>query len=190
MATASTNSPSGSTARKPAAKRAAAKPTARRTPASTQSKSTRAKSARTRAAHQTEDALRQSEAALRSTQTAAQRTAGVVGEYAERAVLIPVGAALIARDRIVSNVSDTITNYSSTTKAQTQLRKFEHRGSTARNRLEREVRKTRTRVERELRQRRNELEQQVTSLDKRRETLTKDSSEFVGRIQERVLSLV
>ena len=30
------------------------------------------------------------------------------GDYAERAVLIPVGAALIARDRVVSGVSDTI----------------------------------------------------------------------------------
>jgi len=104
-----------------------------------------------------------------STQT---RTAPPTAPLAERAVLIPVGAALIARERVVSSVSDVISIYSSPTKTQTQLRKFERRGATARNRLEREVRKTRTRVERELRQRR------------------RDSSELVDRLQERVTNLV
>jgi hypothetical protein len=81
----------------------------------------------------------------------------VFGDYAERAVLIPVGAALLARDRVVASVNDTISTYGSTTKAQAQLRRFERRGVTARNRIEREVRKTRVRVERELRQRRREI---------------------------------
>jgi hypothetical protein len=98
----------------------------------------------------------------------ARSTPEVVGGYAERAVLIPVGAALIARER----VGEVIATYSTPTKAQTQLRRFERRGSTARNRLEREVRKTRTRVERELRRRRQ------------------DGSDLVERVQERVLNLV
>src|ERR1019366_3099069 len=98
-----------------------------------------AKGARTRATHQAESAIRQ-------TQTATRETAGVFGDYAERAVLIPVGAALIARDRVVSTVSDTLSIYSSTTKAQAQLRRFERRGATARNRLDRQVRKARVRV--------------------------------------------
>jgi hypothetical protein len=91
---------------------------------------------------------------------------------AERAVLIPVGAALIARERVVSGVGDAIANYNSTAKASAQLRKFERRGVTARNRVERELRKTRVRVERELRQRRQE------------------SEDFAGKVQERILSLV
>ncbi len=91
---------------------------------------------------------------------------------AERAVLIPVGAALIARERVLAGVNDTIANYNSTPKASAQLRKFERRGATARNRLQREVRKTRVRVERELRQRRREGE------------------ELAERVQERILSLV
>ncbi|MGH2880328.1 MAG: hypothetical protein ACRDK4_12070 [Solirubrobacteraceae bacterium] len=91
---------------------------------------------------------------------------------AERAVLIPVGAALIARERVVSGVGDAIANYNSTAKASAQLRKFERRGVTARNRVERELRKTRVRVERELRQRRQE------------------SEELAGKVQERILSLV
>src|SRR5260370_42594470 len=87
------------------------------------SKATRAKAARTRAAHQTESAVRQ-------TQTASRETADVFGDYAERALLIPVGAALVARDKVVSTVSGTISTYSSSTKTQAQLRRFERRGAT------------------------------------------------------------
>src|SRR5205085_5855896 len=96
----------------------------------------RAKAARTRAVNQTRTAVAQAEIASRD-------TGGVFGEYAERAVLIPVGVALTARDRVVSGVGDTISNYSSGAKAHAQLRRFERRGATARNRLEREVRKAR-----------------------------------------------
>jgi predicted Holliday junction resolvase-like endonuclease len=111
----------------------------------------------------------------------------VFGDYAERAVLIPVGAALIARDRVVSSVGDAINSYSSASKAQAQLRRFERRGITARNRLEREVRKARVRVERELRQRRREIEKGVET---RREAVAKNGSELANRVQERVLNLV
>jgi hypothetical protein len=106
-------------------------------------------------------------AAARSTTTSTTKSS-----YAERAVLIPVGAALTARDRVVSSVNDTFTSYSSPSRAQAQLRKFERRGATARKRLEREVRKARTSVERELRRRRQE------------------SAEFADRFQERIQSLV
>jgi hypothetical protein len=110
--------------------------------------------------------------ATRTTRTTSSNTAG----FPERAVLIPLGAALIARDQLVASVNDAISSYSSPSKAQsqlnTQLNKFERRGITARNRLEREVRKTRTRVERELRQRRRE------------------GSDLANRLQERVLNLV
>jgi hypothetical protein len=117
--------------------------------------------------------------------------------YAERAVLIPVGAALIARDRVVSTVSDTISSYSSTTKAQAQLRRFERRGVTARKRLEREVRKARVRVERELRQRRRGIESTVSELEERRDAFAKSADDLANRVpeiankvQERILSLV
>jgi hypothetical protein len=106
------------------------------------------------------------------TTTARSTTSTAKSSYAERAVLIPVGAALTARDRVVSSVNDTLTNYSSTSRAQAQLRKFERRGATARKRLEREVRKARTSVERELRKRRQ------------------DGAEFADRFQERIQSLV
>jgi hypothetical protein len=104
--------------------------------------------------------------------TTRSTTSTARSSYAERAVLIPVGAALTARDRVVASVNDTFTSYSSTSRAQAQLRKFERRGATARKRLEREVRKARTSVERELRRRRQE------------------SAEFADRFQERIQSLV
>jgi hypothetical protein len=185
------------TARKPAkaaTRRTSATKAATRRPSATKAKATQAKAARTRATHQ-------AEAAARSTETAAAKTAGVAGDYAERAVLIPVGAALIARDKVVSSVSDTLSNYSTSTKAQAQLRKFERRGETARKRLEREVRKARVRVERELRQRRKTIESSfsdtVNEIDGRREKIVKNGSELTNRVpelanqvQERLLSLV
>ncbi len=92
--------------------------------------------------------------------------------YAERAVLIPVGAALIARERVASTVNDTFSTYSNTSRTQAQLRKFERRGNTARKRIEREIRKARVSVERELRKRRQ------------------DSAELADRLQDRIQSLV
>jgi hypothetical protein len=111
-------------------------------------------------------------AAAKRTTTAGRGTPTAKTSYAERAVLIPVGAALIAREKVVSGVNDTITSYSSTSRAQAQLRKFERRGNTARKRVEREVRKARTSVEREVRKRRQ------------------DGSEIADRLQERIQSLV
>jgi hypothetical protein len=161
---------------------------ARRTRKTTRAtKSRSAKAARTRAANQTRSAVRQAESATRL--TVADRS-NAFGEYAERAVLIPVGVALTARDRVLSTVSDTLSTYSSPSKTQAQLRRFERRGATARNRLEREVRKARVRVERKLRQRRREFERTVGDLEERREAVAKNGSDLANRVQERVLSLV
>jgi hypothetical protein len=178
MPTAPTAPKSSKASAKPAKARKAARKTT--TP---QAKSTTAKAARTRAIHQTESAAKQA-------QTATRETVGVFGDYAERAVLIPVGVALTARDKLVTTVNDTISTYSTSTKAQAQLRRFERRGATARNRLEREVKKARVRVERELRQRRREIEKTVSDLEKRGETVAKSSSDLANQVQERILSLV
>jgi hypothetical protein len=180
--TTSSRKPRAKAARKTASTKASSRAQA------TKAKATRAKAARTRATHQAESAVRQTQAATRE-------TADVFGDYAERAVLIPVGAALVARDKVVSTVSDTISTYSSPSKAQAQLRRFERRGATARNRLEREVRKARVRFERELRRR--ELEKSVSDLDSRRENVAKQVPDIANRVpdlanrvQDRILSLV
>jgi hypothetical protein len=155
------------------------------------SKAKRAKAARARATSQTRAAVRQ---AQNATGLTASERPNALGDVAERAVLIQVGAALTARDRVVSSVGDAITRYSTPSRAQAQLRRFERRGATARNRLEREVRKARVRVERQLRQRRRVIKRTVGELDDRREVVAKNGSELANelatRIQESVLSRV
>jgi hypothetical protein len=183
MPTANTTFPPSAESRvKPAAKtatrRASSTARARKT---TKSKATRARAAR---ANRTRPTVRQGEAVAR------YRSGASFGDYAERAVLIPVGVALTARDRVVSSVNNTISSYSSTARAQAQLRRFERRGATARKRLEREVRKARVRVERELRQRRREIEKTVSDLEERRDTVAKNGTELANRVQERLVSLV
>jgi hypothetical protein len=187
--TTSPGSPKTGAKAKPAAKAARKTTSARKTSSArkrsaTQAKAIQAKSARTRAIHQTESAVRQAETATRD-------TAGVFGDYAERALLIPVGVALTARDRVVSSVNATYSTYSTSTKAQAQLRRFERRGATARNRLERDIRKARVRVERELRQRRREIEKTVNELEENGTDLVANKvPELANRVQERILSLV
>ena len=76
-------------------------------------------------------------------------------QQVERVVLTGVGATLTARD----NVVETVKPYTKRTTAQREVqkiqrkanvnvRKFERRGITARNQLERQVKRTRTQIER------------------------------------------
>jgi hypothetical protein len=123
--------------------------TARRKTAATKRTTTAKKAATT-------TATRQASATVEPTNRVKQ-----VQELAERAVLVQVGAALEARDRVVDTVSTITDTATSRTQAERQIKKFERRGATARTQLEREIRKTRTRVERELRQRRQRLERTV-----------------------------
>jgi hypothetical protein len=189
MPTANTTSPrKAKTSAKAAGKRTAGKAAGSRRASATVRNSTRAKSRRASTARTR--ALSEAQASIRHAETSTRESTGVFGDYAERAVLIPVGAALIARDRVLASVNDTISSYGSTSKAQAQLRRFERRGVTARNRVEREVRKTRVRVERELRQRRREIERTVSDLEDRRDAVAKNVPELANRVQERILSLV
>src|SRR3989449_4965666 len=144
----------------------------------TKVKASGAKARRTRALRRSASASRPAQ----STTRAPELSVASFGDYAERALLIPVGAALVARDRMISSVNDTISSYSTSAKAQAQLRRFERRGATARNRLEREVRKARVRVERQVRQRRREIERTVGDLEERRDTVAKNGSQFANRV--------
>ena len=168
------------TARPAASRRASAKTRVRKATRSNRTKAARAKAARASSA-----------TAVRSgVPVARYRSTSNFSDYAERAVLIPVGAALTARDRVLSSVNDAISSYSSPTRAQAQLRRFERRGITARKRLERQVRKARVRVERELRHRRREIERTVSDLEGRRDTVAKNGTDLATRVQERLVSLV
>jgi hypothetical protein len=133
---ATTNSEGGA---KPATKR-------RSTSRSTTSKSTRARSTSRRST---------------TTPTQPKPPAGQVQSYAERAVLVPVGAGLLARDNLVSTVSGLVSKYSTRSGFERELKRYERRGATARNRFERQIRRSRTRFERQLRQRRSLVERTI-----------------------------
>jgi hypothetical protein len=148
---------------------------ARRQTTQTARKTTQTKRAattkRNQAKTQTRATKRTATRATARTQTAAAREAAEarkeavsvverLGDVAERTVLTGVGATLTARD----NILDLVETYSDRTKFQRRLKGFERRGTTARNRLERELKKRRTRVERELRQRTARVERDVRSL--------------------------
>ena len=162
---------------------------ATRRSSATKAEASRAKASRTRAAGETQAALRDSQKA--------GENADVVGDYAERAVLIPVGAALIARDRVVSSVSNTISIYSSPTKTQPSCASSAYAGESRPppNAYKREVRRTRVRVERELRQRRKKAERTVNDavrdVEKRRGAIANgnkitDGVPIANQVQERI----
>jgi hypothetical protein len=99
-------------------------------------------------------------AAATRKQTAAKRS------VAERALLIPVGAALEARDRL----AETVRTYADPRRLATELNRFERRG------------------ERALRRRRRNVERQVTSarrdFERRTNGLKADAEDVVDRVRQ------
>jgi hypothetical protein len=115
---------------------------------------------------------------------------GIVRQGAERALDVPVGAVLIARDR----VNEAVEPWTSTETRERELKalrtqvtrefnKFERRGGQARRRTSQRVRSTRNRVERELKARRREVEKAV----KQNRVKAEDA---LSKAQERVSELV
>jgi hypothetical protein len=100
-------------------------------------------------------------AAATTTSTQPKTVVAQVTEFAERVVLVPVGATLIVRDDVVSTVKGLTTKYRTRAGIERELKRFERRGVTARNRFERQVKRNRTRVEREIRQRRKSFEKAI-----------------------------
>jgi hypothetical protein len=100
---------------------------------------------------------------------------------AERAVLIPVGAVLEARDRVADTVGELVTTSRSVTALEKQLKRFERRGGSARTQLEREVRRTRTRLERQTRTARRGFDRQRTQVGK---NLDLNVEAFTSRVEK------
>ena len=171
----------------------------------TQTQTQRKVTAQKAAATRRRNAAKRSRSAKKAAETRAQaelNTLQVVQLQAERAALVPVGAALTARDAVVEAVKPYVAGRESAEKelekvgkrVQVNLKRFERRGSTARNRAVREVKRTRTRVERELRQRRTkavrtvkqnrrEAERQVKTT---RREVERQASSIVQRVVARV----
>ncbi|MDQ3677276.1 MAG: hypothetical protein M3401_10815 [Actinomycetota bacterium] len=150
--------------------------TARKTNATKRSTSAK-KAAATR--HRT-TAAKQAAQARQDVKTPVRRA----GEMAEKAVLVPVGAALVARDEVIATIDELRTSYSTRTKAEAQLRRYERRGTSAVKGIERDVKKSRTRIERELRQRRVRLERELkrnrTRIERELKSVIKDIESRAG----------
>jgi len=125
----------------------------------------------------------------------------IVRQGAERALDVPVGAVLIARDR----VNDAFEPWASTetrerelkslrTQVTRELNKFERRGGQARRKTSQRVRSTRNRVERELKARRRDVEKAVKQNRTRVEKAVKQNrvkaEDALTKAQERVTELV
>jgi hypothetical protein len=126
---------------------------------------------------------------------------GIVRQGAERALDVPVGAVLIARDRVTEVVepwTSTETREKELKSLRTQvtreLNKFERRGGQARRRTTQRVRTSRNRVERELKARRREVEKAVRENRTRVEKAVKQNrgraEDALSKAQERVSELV
>jgi hypothetical protein len=132
----------------------------------------------------------------RTRSTRSNTTSTQARTIAERAVLVPVGASLLARDNVVSTVKGLATKYRTRAGLEREIKRYERRGASARNRFERQVRRTRTKFERELRQRRTRLERSVKQSSKRverevqtvRRDIGKQSDAFSARVKELISS--
>ena len=98
---------------------------------------------------------------------------------AQRAVLIPVGATLVARDTVVDTVKPYVKATTRSREVSKNLKKYERRGTTARNQLERQLKRTRTQLERGLRQRRTKVNGLVKRNSRNIETTVKVASKDV-----------
>jgi hypothetical protein len=109
-------------------------------------------------------------------------------------VLVPVGASLVARDNLVATVSSLVGKYRTRTGLEREIKRYERRGATARNRFERQIRRSRTRFERQLRQRRSLVERTIRQNRRRLErevrSVRKDLGRQSGIVGTRVEKLV
>jgi hypothetical protein len=159
----STTTKSSSTRSSSASSSRARNTSARNNQTQVQNRASGKKAASTRQSNQARSAAKSTRNSARNTGRNAARTATAsanaaetrlegIALTAERGLLIGVGAYLTARDNVVETVKPYTRTETALRKAKVDVRKFERRGTTARNRLEREVKRTRTRVERQLRQ--------------------------------------
>jgi hypothetical protein len=128
-----------------------------------------------------------------TTSTQPKTPAEQAQEIAERAILVPIGAGLLARENLVSSVKGLASKYRTRSSFEREIKRYERRGATARNRFERQVRRTRAKFERELRQRRTRVERTVKQNRRRLErevrSVRKDFEKQSGVVTARVEKL-
>ncbi|MBV9047100.1 MAG: hypothetical protein JOY58_02460 [Solirubrobacterales bacterium] len=152
--------------------------------------SSRSSSARKSAAKPKTAGTRKTITTAGSTAPHARTPVEQVQDLAERAVLMQVGAGLLARDNLVSTVKGLAARYSTRSGFERELKRYERRGASARGRLEREARRTRTRVERELRQGRTRVERTVAQNRRRLEREVRSVRSDFGKQSEQMSTRV
>jgi hypothetical protein len=188
---ATTSNPGGA---KPAAKRTTTRKSTTGTTRKSTSGTTRKSATRRTTAGSTRTAGTTRRTASASTQTTPRTPVEQAQQIAERAVLVPVGASLLARDNLVTTVKGLTTKYSTRAGLEREIKRYERRGATARNRFERQVRRTRAKFERELRQRRTTVERSVKQnrrqFERQVKSVRKDFEKQSGVVTSRVDKLV
>jgi hypothetical protein len=131
--------------------------------------------------------------ATRTRATAAKESAETKGavkarveqaaDLAEKALSVPVGATLIARDRAMTAFDELRSTYSTRKKTEAELRRFERRGASALKPIVRDARKTRERVERELRYSGERIGKDVRALVKDFEPVAKNVELVTARVE-------
>jgi hypothetical protein len=174
------------------AQTAAPKRSTRRTTTGTASRSGRSAATRRTTSRASAGTRRTASRATTSTQPKTRAAQAQV--LAERAVLVPVGAGLLAGDNLVSTVKGLAGRYRTRPALERELKRYERRGATARNRFERQVRRARTRFERELRQRRSLVERTMRQnqgrLNRELSSVRRDFEKQSGAVSARVERLV
>jgi hypothetical protein len=172
--------------------------------AATKRSTTAKKAAQTRSANQAAEARKRTTAAKKAAETRrelAKTPVDRIGEYAERAALVQVGAALVARDAVTEVVDSLRTSLSSRDKVEkelqvrrrrleAELKRFERRGSTEVKRFEREAKKTRTRVAKQVKPLTTQADLVTARVENILQTGVTAGQKAATTVQERVASVV
>jgi len=107
------------------------------------------------------------------------------GKMAEKAVLVPVGAALIAREDVASTLDELRASYSTRRKTEQKLHRFERRGTTAVKNVERELRSMMKGIE----TRTEPVAKNVELVTARVENVVASGRNAAAKVQERITAL-
>ena len=135
------------------AKKAAETRVANRGAAARQTAATKAKASATRA--RTEAAKDAAEA-----KSAVKTRLEQAADVAETSVLVPIGAVLVTRDKVIAAIDELRSTYSTRKKTEAEFKRFERRGNTALK----PIKKTADRVETELRESGTKIEKEFKAI--------------------------
>ena len=159
-------------------------------------KGAQTRAAKTGAAARKTTASRASATASRTRTAAAKEAAETKGavrtrveqaaDLAEKALVVPVGATLVARDKVVAAFDELRSTYSTRKKTEAELKRFERRGANALKPIVRDAKKARDRVERELRYGGERLGKDVRVIAKDLEPVAKNVELVSARVENAV----